>query len=406
MLRSTVNIKDNNKGFSLIELIIVVGILAIATIPLMKSMGMASSVNARAQSIQNATSLGERVMEEIKSAPIEKTLKDAGKDLNSFDTYGKVVINRSNQFAAQAGEKFDVKITIDRDDYKKDVPHGSTNKYDIVKSINKAKIPTIEDIDTLSQAVLSSEKELNKYDDAARSYFNEKKADYDPTEIDTYASVVKKTINIVKKSPVTDHINIRVSVIYEDNATPTPNKYLKDLYTGDFIQQKDEETSEYLPLDSNIYIFYKDTTLTYKESGETKKTKTIINIKDTASVSGAVNSFDSHRVYFIRQKTTDKLEALTISFNDGSDQGSFTTGVMNKEKAEGGLTNGDREYGNIELITNLDKTNINNSGHIYKEEEKNRVYKITVELSRNGKVYSTLTSTVSANDPTPTPTPP
>ena len=56
-------------------------------------------------------------------------------------------------------------------------------------------------------------------------------------------------------------------------------------------------------------------------------------------------------------------------------------------------------------MTNLSKDDISDEGKVYSEETKIRVYDITVELSKDGEVYSTLNSTVSASDPTPTPTP-
>ena len=62
----------NNKGFSLVELIICVAILAVATVPLYQSMTLSARTNAKAQSKQNATSLAESVMEEIKASSMQK----------------------------------------------------------------------------------------------------------------------------------------------------------------------------------------------------------------------------------------------------------------------------------------------------------------------------------------------
>ena len=55
----------NNKGFSLIELLICVAILGIAAVPLMQTFGNAAKTNGKAQKLQNATSLAESIMEEV-----------------------------------------------------------------------------------------------------------------------------------------------------------------------------------------------------------------------------------------------------------------------------------------------------------------------------------------------------
>ena len=61
----------DNRGFSIVELVVCIAILAIASIPLYKSMTLAVKTDAKAQSMQNATSLAESVMEEIKMTSID-----------------------------------------------------------------------------------------------------------------------------------------------------------------------------------------------------------------------------------------------------------------------------------------------------------------------------------------------
>ena len=212
MVRAQVTRKLNNdKGFSLVEFIIVVSILAIAAVPLMKSMGLVAKTNAKAQSIQNATSLGESIMEEMKSTPIDTLRADT--DWTFTDNTSNYVLTRSGVTATQ-GEKFDVKVTIDKASYS-----GNTtpvaNKADNVKSANTLLLPRIEEIDTLSQAVLSSEKELNKYDTEAKNYFNQKRAKY-PTET---ATITSKTIDIVKKDVAyPTGVTVKATVTYIDDA--------------------------------------------------------------------------------------------------------------------------------------------------------------------------------------------
>lgn len=61
----------NNKGFTLVELLVAVTILAIIVVPFMQSFVTAAKTNAKAKKIQNATELASNVMEELKSNDIE-----------------------------------------------------------------------------------------------------------------------------------------------------------------------------------------------------------------------------------------------------------------------------------------------------------------------------------------------
>ncbi len=377
---------NKDAGFSLVELIIVVSILAIAAIPLMRSMALASRTNAKAQSIQNATSLAESVMEEIKATPVDTLKSVYGDDFNASGIYEiKMDGGDGKGINATQGEKFIATVTIDRAKYSDD--SDLTTESGKVKGANKLKLPAIEEIDTLSQAVLSA-KELNKYDKDALSYFNEKIADWEHSPDATIAS---KTIDIIKDSTGmgTDNgVNVKASVTYIDNAG---NKYVRDLYSGTFIAGKNEDNSN-KTLDSNIYIFYKQ--------GDLAET---INIKDSSTpVIEVGKPTDSHKVYFVRQDSSSGPVAINFSGTAGT--GSFSYSNISD------LVDGDKKYGNVELITNLG-TSLVAKGHIYKEESRTKLYYVTVVLTKPGDptVYATLSSTVSASDrietPTPTPTP-
>ena len=134
-MNSKRNAKIHNAGFSLVELIIVVSILAIAAVPLMKSMGMAARTNAKAQSIQNATSLAESVMEEMKSTPIED-LKTRYAGKYSMDPSGDVMTITMSDETATQGEKFDVTVTIDKGIY---ASGDESTKAETVLAANKKK---------------------------------------------------------------------------------------------------------------------------------------------------------------------------------------------------------------------------------------------------------------------------
>ena len=431
MLRSTEESRQyNNAGFSLVELIIVVAILAIAAIPLMKSMSMASRTNATAQSIQNATSLAERVMEDVKSSDIEALVAANG----GFDDAGvcTYVIPVASPTPV-AGENFIVTVTIDKGAYSTEIPIGSTSRSDRVKAANVTKLPRIDEIDTLSQAVLSSEKEFNRYDDAAQSYFNEKKADYDPADPATAATVASKTVDIVKSNVTGAYtgVTVKATVTYEDTEG---NQFVRDLYTGSFVQNPGGF------MDSDIYIFYKMGSIA--ETFKIKDTSTYLN-GDPANTD-PYKYKDSHKVYFIRQDPSDTVGPTMEFFDAGDDPDddsddsykTFTYATMTLAPSptgtptpvptypaptptEGEFENGEARFANIYLVTNLGNQPTYalpltgtptgmpagfEPGHVYKEEARTRVYDVTVVLTKpasddpSGREYARINSTVTASN--------
>ena len=404
MLRSMAEGKKNNAGFSLVELIIVVSILAIAAVPLMKSMSMSTKVNAKAQSIQNATSLGESVMEQMKSTPVDKLKTLSDWDVSDDGT--TIVMESKSAMQATQGEAFDVTVTIDRGTYSGGLEVlSTTDKKANVSSANTVKLPKIEDIDTLSQAVLTP-KELNKYDTEAQSFFNEKKKEYDPesdsSRAATKATIKSKTIEIVKKDVVYPEglaakdkppaVTVTATVTYTDDATPTAHKYIKELYTGSFTALEKDGTTEgetdiHKSLDSNIYIFYKKSDKTDIIPSDLTET---IRITDNSNYINPDDpaSKDTHRVYYIRQDGLDWVgPKLEINGN------TFTYDNVDSLASDGTI-----ELGKTQLVTNLVKGNKSSEGHIYKEEARTRVYEITVKLYKNSELVTTLNSTVNASD--------
>lgn len=63
-------LKQNNAGFSLVEIVVAVAILAIVTIPLLKIFVTSAQLNAKSKERQQITAAAGSVMEEIKSTPL------------------------------------------------------------------------------------------------------------------------------------------------------------------------------------------------------------------------------------------------------------------------------------------------------------------------------------------------
>ena len=415
MVDDIININDrkpsDNRGFSIVELIVCVAILAIAMIPLYQSMSLSSRTNAKAQSLQNATSLAESVMEEIKSSSIEDLkIKYNGVDaeglpievplgtISETDFFNATVENRrvngSSAAAASSklltgsagtppkpffvlykhnavstqGEEFDVLATMRSSTYMLDENPKASDA-------NSKKLPKIEEIDTLSQAVISN-KEFLKYDKAAEDFFKQ-------NTYDACKKIVSKEIFIDKTDNDPDGPNYLISVncrvVYKDNTEGTPHTYSRELFSGSF--NAPEGWDKATPVVSNIYLFFKRS-----ELGIPEETITVKDITQKAE----------HKVYFLFEPSVEGAShvidgtGLSISIANGS--GNLFTVIKNSELTGG---EGNRASGDYELITNLDykDAGVDKKGHIYKQEAGIRIYDVNVALYKDEKFVTSIEST-------------
>lgn len=375
---------DKDKGFTLVELIVCVGILVIATIPIAQSFARAQRVNAKAQSMQNATSLAESVMEEIKGTKMPDLMARYPSECTYDAPSDSYTLSRSS-VASQQGERFDVVANIVTATYK--TSDGDGDGFDDEKptaeDANSVRLPSIEEIDTTYMTAISS-KEINKYDQAAIDYFVEYSAGQTPT-----ASIAEKYIDIIKKD---DHgaggediVNVICNVTYisseDDPHSKNPEtgvyeeklKYTREVYSGSYVANASGEVP------NNIYIFYR----------RCLSSNEFINVEDTSSMG-------SHKVYLVMQDGVTDISGTSVSIasgagtiinvNSNSDLG--TTGPKQNDKQKGRVKSGD-----YELITNLDT--VGTEGNIFEEKQRNHVYEVTVKLTKPGEteVIASLTST-------------
>lgn len=415
-------------GFTLVELVISVAILAIATVGLMKAFSVAGITNSKAQRMQNATSLAESVMEEIKSSSIkqlEKTynagsvigITTSDSDFAALSPQAKAsqtlpsVLSSTNgvlltggtvsspyyvlclkDAVATKGEKFNVTATIRTSSY------SGTDSTD-ASDANSFKLPVIEEIDNHTKTVLSS-KELNRYDEAASDYFREH------VGVGTLALGSKEIIVDKTGDGSADEddgeIRVKCSVVY--TASDGTTKYKKDVFNGTYIPQVDKE-GNLQKVNNSIYIFY-NRFIPYNGSSS----REAITVNDSS-----IN--DDHKVFVIFQKEMNQTKVITDDTDINSLLGTsikITNGVTEKITA---TTNTDIHYDDDEddttpdvyghtkssdgywLITNLGKT-ASDEGFILERKKRNRVFEVTVDVTKSGdtKTYATLTSTMNVKE--------
>lgn len=415
-------------GFSLVELIVCVSILAIASVALMKSFSMAAIVNSKAQRKQSATSLAESVMEEVKSSGIKQLQKNynggaetvisianADSDYDSLADLGLAKVpdpdsddpkcalvtgsDASNPYyilvkkgiTSTKGEKFNVTATMRTKPY-------SVAKNDSASDANSIKLPVIEEIDTHTKTVLS-QKELNKYDIAAVDYF------HDHT-ISPGAAPLKSKEIIVKKSgdgsATADPIHPekgRIEVVCMVRYTASDGSlYSKEVFRGTYVAQKDKD-GNLQKVDNDIYIFY-NRFLSDAPSNEK------ITIEDTSTD-------DAHRAFVLFQNdlmndtdstndvAMDDLDGTTIAVSNGGATPKISVtsnGALNYDD-DGETVYGKANADGYWLITNLGQSS-GTPGSMLIKKKKSRIFEVTVRVNKadNTETYATITSTVNVSE--------
>lgn len=133
--RKRVQASRDNRGFTLLELIIAMAIFAVITIPIMNMFSKSAELNGKARRVQNANDAASSIVEKIKAVDLEGDLFLTGKndsktfsDLESLDlaaifgasgAIGTPTIDDNGKLSLQlkdvssGGRKFDAAVTLD-----------------------------------------------------------------------------------------------------------------------------------------------------------------------------------------------------------------------------------------------------------------------------------------------------
>lgn len=433
----------NNGGFTLVELIVAVAILAAVFTPVLKSFMTASIVNSKAQIKQNATSLAESVMEDVKGktiqqlhdevvkenadaaaagntatmsfAPLEDGNKlEAGK-LNNMPPY--TITYR--EVTATQGQKYNVDVTISTDEYsdtsrsderkdnkkKRALNPAEPEDFGNVSDANLVEIPKLSEIDSARNAVLSWE--INEYDGVSFEALLDKNVTNTTGEYwdDTswWGGIRQLQGNGIKNLKVkidnsgTDDIRVSADVTY-DPKTPNYEPITYSVY--DSKLRKDEM--------QDIYIFYtcmKDDAEARKRQEEADGHSVFYMFylgKENVEIVDNSSGCD-FRVFFVMQNIDSQFEVVS-TVSPTSDKlvvkdkkGGEATVTINNLSMDSGkfMVNGHRMFTNFEYTTLEDGSIKWVPDNLYETESKEKVYFVTVTVSDlSGKQLATLTSTM------------
>lgn len=414
MERSSDNksIINDNSGLSIVEVLVAVAILAIVFVPLLKTFTQASTINSKAQKLQNVTSLAEGVMEDVKGKSIQE-LHDLAVDdpkvsflpLDKDGTLTKGNLNNVPPYTvtyknvtATQGITYDAVVTISTDNYKstdRSDARKAGNDIGDVSDANIRELPQINKVDSNKNAVLSWE--LNKYDNKALENLAAENSVTDSdiaTLKESYKKTAEKYINIeIKEDADTSSTKVSCEVEYKTGtASGKSLKYL--VYTGYFVEPVDSGVSG-----PDIYLFY-----TLSENVKDGASNIADPIKKENIKIEDKTTGKRHNVYFIMQDGVDKLSTTNGSEVTLDISGSGYSESIYYDKTSiftdaitylAGASTPDDESDDVYFFSNLKDKN-GNSGELFNSKSKDRIYYVTVEIKEHGKpeVLGTYTSTM------------
>lgn len=406
----------NNEGFSIVELIVAVAILAAVFAPVLKSFTTAAITNSRAQRTQNATSVAEDIMESVKGTKISDLYDEA---INSGKQIGDLNINKDKilflsgddatgylsggtyssdsadylnppyvisyeDVTATQGRTYNVQVKIDAGAYNQSSTDAS--------NINSVALPQLYDIqDSKDHAVLSWE--MSKYDSSALNNLAEENAQRD-SEIASIKSLIsskcKKTTTITISDAGGDNVNVSCDIKYESGESSYPKELLYNVYSGHLKTLPVNEKSNGGP---HIYLFYVMSAI-----GNTEYIPhEIINVQDNTT-SGVHNVYlmlqNDGNINDLKYSNGAKIADLELQYKGSTivkrlnDAYKLTKTKWNKDDLS--------SFGDSTFYTNLTGVNVE-QGQLFDVKKKNRLYEVVVTVlnednSRAAELTSTMTT--------------
>lgn len=420
--KSIFNLKDNtdNRGFSIVELMVAVAILAIVFTPILNSFTTASVTNSKAQVIQNATSTAEIVMEKVKSSSIEQLYTEAVTDnptnpakvgsttltkdqitfisnypTNSTEDSSGFVSNKVppykivyNGITATKGRTFDAEVYIDPEPYAvTPAPSTTPAPSSDVSNINEVFLPKLYDIkDSKDHAVISWE--LSKHDEGA--------ADNLANEIADDSSASMKVSDVL--DGIADHgykiteINIsgggndtRITcdVMYQLAVGGTIKQLSYNVYNGNLKKLDVNKNSNGGP---HVYLFYR--------MMPSFCTKVFPN--EVISVNDSTTDGSVHNVYIMLQ---DDNKIKNLRYDGGKSNLEVKANGTSLAKSTGlayHLTASSWPISATETMYTNFKQHDGTMGNLYESKKKKRVYQVTVVIKDMADEKARLTSTINA----------
>lgn len=424
-------IRNDNRGFSLVELLITIVILGIVVIPLINTFGNSARVNQKSQTVHSAATLGQSVVEEIKSndvneyflssvfpsitgmelsdlddatgmsasqiqaagyttyfydlSPSAPTPAEAKVLLHNPDAYKKLVMVKTG-LTATDGRSYDIRVVLDPSPYN---VIGGTD----ASQTNVADLPELKSIDSSKGAVIASE--INRFDKTTSAnpmeviMYEKLGGNYTEAQLNSLgitlgnmSDKISKEIDFVYDgltsytvgSDVYYSMDVTCKVIYTyTNSALSPSTYTEEVlvYQGTYNYTPDTTGTTEAVLDTHIF---------WKPSCYHDDTVKIIN-----------DTNEWLNICFVRQEESAGYYDESGSWTIKTSALSGTEFIPTSTAHQGGRL--EETDAKVHFVTNMGKSGSEYS-KIYDNKSLLRCYEVTVDMfEANGTDVYDLTAT-------------
>lgn len=357
-------LNKNNKGFTLLELILTVVILALVAAPFLSSFASASKANLKSKRIQEANELGEYIIEQFKATSVDQLVTTY--NLKPDDTY--VIDSATGSAYSKYSTKYTGKVSKNAADAA--LPAGMRKGYTAEITLTPAKnvvnadyaIPVIDNLDKKICAVFN--KNITKYDTLYTDASSRK------VKIEVGKGTTKYTVKLtVDIKNASGSILGSNSITWEYDTVPSVYILYKPLSGNDEIEIK-----------NNMY-----NTADFDVAGE-KKNVGVYIINQKASTGVFYNNISTSRVkvYEASSAITGNTYTLANLINPSSTSSMLTNTTL--------YTNIGDVKSNLSgnLSAGKDNGNVNDTVKMIKIDT---VYNLDVAVKYEGKKVSDYNST-------------
>lgn len=437
------NRKLNNKGFSLIEVLIAVAILAIVTLPILKAFSTSAMVNRNARRQENANTAASAITEQFKSMTVGRLVEKYGdttkygrgdKETVDGDTEGGSYTDKAYEYNPDTGnykfyvtsrdksyyegingEEFYVEVELDPKQYEDQYDLNGdliTDNDNTLNNINSYDMPKFSDINSKENYVVRDI--LYKYDNDAKGDFikqiNELNASNGTNNLFNADNVVKN-IEITNSITVDDETVTkageesfiqRVSLVirYEyDGLTPVErtenlgeNRFKAKLtgsgsecYVVGNMEPVYEDSDEAYGSMKNVYLFY----MPYKANTNIVANDRITvncNYETGAARDGKAIAYENIDTYIVEQSIENGtgriyLQSKNVSLNINNTGVAFDTAGRTTDLPVGA------SKGPVSIYSNIQNWSDYNKPYKASDDEAKRNNGITVNSPERDEKY-------------------
>ncbi|WP_455717828.1 type IV pilus modification PilV family protein [Anaerosporobacter sp.] len=345
----------NNSGFTLLELLISVAILALIVIPILNSFLLSARLNAKANQKHRATMVAENIMEKLKGNTLDEivTWRDITENLTVDDVRKYRLESYINQ-----GSQYNVEIKMD--------PTSALYKNGVDKQlINDYSFPVIAEVYGDSNAIISQNDEDNVAAQMFLQYSQLANPDTAFKDTDEVKKSMKKYMQIViLKGTKANHVVVEATFMYRCD---TPNLPVDNQIVELGVYSKDIENL------NSIYLFYDS--LDHNNSDAIQQDNLLVNNRDAKAVAN---------VYIVKRGETKAATNYVLNAKNTTYNGKSISGIADRQYGKSNLT----FYSNLSQssLGNVDLNPASNTNTLAPNSgvKINRIYDVTVTVYKKG----------------------